>query len=341
MYDLTDYKTKEATNNGDDNITITCLHCGRSLAASNFIPINENKRPKAFIHYSPICDECIEKLAADEDTDFQTLDRICQILDLPYLPKELNRLDNNFRVYAKIYQEGEYQKFGWQDYFEEFQELKKQQLIAAELPLLAEERHRKLRATWGPQYDLEELETLNDLLEGILLTQNVNGALQLDQARKVCKISLEIDKKLMAGEPIDKLSTSMANFVKQADFTPKNTKDSNDFSTFGEVAKWLETRGFINTFYDNTPKDVVDESIRNLEAFNRRLYLTEANMGETITARIEALNQAAGSSEQKTLDSIYGLESFTDEELDERSEEALEIFDMDDSSGADAAGRNI
>ena len=42
-------------------------------------------------------------------------------------------------------------------------------------------------------------------MNGITTTQNINNALQSDQALKICKMSLAIDKKIEAGENFDKL----------------------------------------------------------------------------------------------------------------------------------------
>ena len=89
------------------------------------------------------------------------------------------------------------------------------------------------------------------IYNGILLTQNINGALQTDQALKLCKISFEIDSRIRGGQDIDKLLSSYDKLVKIAEFTPKNAKNANDFDSMGELIKWLEKKGFKNKFYEN------------------------------------------------------------------------------------------
>lgn len=167
---------------------------------------------------------------------------------------------------------------------------------------------------------------LEDLYTGLLATQSVSGALQADQARKLCKISLEIDHAIRAGEAFDKLMASYDKLVKTADFTPKNVKSENDFDSFGEVAAWLERRGWINTYHDDVNKDVVDEVIQNLQAFNQRLYINESNIGEEIAARIDALKIAQ---ELENNYDLSDLEKF--EEYDNTGYETLlhEDFDID------------
>ena len=122
------------------------------------------------------------------------------------------------------------------------------------------------------------------------MTQNISGALQGDQALKICKISLEIDSRIRSGSDFDKMLASYDKLVKTAEFTPKNVKNASDFESTGELIHWLEKRGFKNKFYDNVTRDIVDETIKNIQSYNQRLYTNESGIGDEITRRIEALN---------------------------------------------------
>jgi hypothetical protein len=61
-----------------------------------------------------------------------------------------------------------------------------------------------MRQKWGHHYDDEDLEYLENLHWGLLNSQNIVGALNEDQALKLCKISLIIEQKMRAGEDFDK-----------------------------------------------------------------------------------------------------------------------------------------
>jgi hypothetical protein len=98
--------------------------------------------------------------------------------------------------------------------------------------------------------------------------------------------------RIREGTDFDKLLASYDKLVKAADFTPKNVKNINDFDTCGELVKWMEKNGWVNKYYDNVPRDVVDETIANIQAFNQRLYTNETGIGDEITRRLEALKQA-------------------------------------------------
>jgi hypothetical protein len=105
-------------------------------------------------------------------------------------------------------------------------------------------------------------------------------------------MSYEIDNRIREGSDFDKLLSSYDKLVKAAEFTPKNVKNINDFDSVGELIKWLEKRGWRNTFYDGVTRDIVDETIKNFQNFNQRLYTNETGIGEQITERINALKTA-------------------------------------------------
>lgn len=293
-----------------------CTRCNAAKSGDEYIHVRFWMFADGF---APLCNSCIQQELIAKEWQWSAVDKLCQCLDIPFLPKEFERLrdingDNVFPIYAQIFQEEPYEIYGWQDYFEQFKELRRRHLLELELPEVSEAYLDQLSREWGRNYDEEELLYLEDLYNGMLATQSINGALQIDQARKLCKISLEIDTSIRAGENFDKLMGSYDKLVKTADFTPKNVKSENNFSSFGEVAVWLERRGWMNSYFDGVTKDVVDEVISNLQAFNQRLYINESGIGEQISERIESLKMA------KNLESNYGLED-------------LEEFDKYDNEG--------
>jgi hypothetical protein len=81
-------------------------------------------------------------------------------------------------------------------------------------------------------------------------------------------ISLELESRIRAGADFDKLLSSYDKLVKVAEFTPKNAKNANDFDSVGELIKWLEKRGWKNKFYDGVTRDVIDETIKNIQNYN-------------------------------------------------------------------------
>ena len=287
-----------------------CNTCGGSYGPESFV------KTKSFFYpdgYLPMCADCIEEILEGNNFNWKIVDKLCQYADIPFVPREFERLhkmngNKVFPIYAELFLSKEYEGLDWETYFLEFKELEKAGIISEELPILNK---------WGYNYDDEELNYLENLYEGLITTQNVSGALQNDQALKICKISLNLDSKIREGEDFDKMMSSYDKLVKTAEFTPKNVKNASDFESMGELVHWLEEKGFKNKFYDNVTRDIVDETIKNIQSYNQRLYTNESNIGDEITRRIEALKTAKDLENYYTTEQEYDLEEFENEGYEE------------------------
>ena len=273
----------------------TCNRCQAPQTPESFAPTKS-------IFYAdgalPICNSCIESYLEDVEFDWGEVNKLCQYADIPFVPKEWMRMrdlngSNAFPKYAEVFAQSEYEDLGWSEYFEAFRALKASGELDDELPGIADKKRQQLQERWGANYDDEALRYLENLYNGLMTTQNVNGALQVDQALKICKMSYEIDCRIREGADFDKLLSSYDKLVKAAEFTPKNVKNINDFDSVGELIKWLEKRGWHNTFYDDVSRDIVDETMQNFQAFNQRLYTNESGIGEQITERLNNLKNVA------------------------------------------------
>lgn len=297
----------------------TCSRCNGSFGPDAF------SETKSFFYkdgYLPICNSCIEEYLVKNNFDWEAVDKVCQYADIPFVPSEFERLhemngDKVFPVYAKVFLSSDYNGLDWGVYFRRFKELKGAGLIDDELPVIKEKKLSQLKEKWGANYDEEELHYLEGLYDGMLQTQNVNGALQDDQAKKLCKISLEIDSRIREGSDFDKILSSYDKLVKVAEFTPKNVKNATDFDSVGEVFRWLEKRGWVNKFYDGVTQDVVDETMKNIMNFNQRLYVNESGITEEIERRLSALKNAQELENYYNTDKEYDLDEYDNAGYDE------------------------
>nr|DAH40495.1 MAG TPA: Transcription initiation factor IIE, alpha FINGER, Transcription [Caudoviricetes sp.] len=298
------------------NYTFTikkCSRCGGSFGPENFAP---SRSIFCKDGYLPICNTCLNSYLKENDFSWRAIDKICQYADIPFIPKEWERLremtneDDLFATYANVFQGKEYEGLGWDTYYEQFKSLRNVGLIEDELPKLRDEKFKKLREKWGGNYADEDLVYLEGLYSGLLATQNVNGALQVDQAQKICKISFEIDSRIREGADFDKLLTSYDKLVKTAEFTPKNVKNATDFDSVGELFRWLEKRGWKNKFYDNVTRDIVDETMKNIQNFTQRLYTNETGISEEIDRRVSALQSAKELEDYYDTNKEYDLDEY-------------------------------
>jgi hypothetical protein len=310
----------------------TCSRCNGSFGPDAF------SETKSFFYkdgYLPICNSCIEEYLVENNFDWEAVDKVCQYADIPFVPSEFERLhemngDKVFPVYAKVFLSSDYNGLDWGVYFRRFKELKEAGLIDDELPVIKEKKLSQLKEKWGANYDEEELHYLEGLYDGMLQTQNVNGALQDDQAKKLCKISLEIDSRIREGSDFDKILSSYDKLVKVAEFTPKNVKNATDFDSVGEVFRWLEKRGWVNKFYDGVTQDVVDETMKNIMSFNQRLYVNESGITEEIERRLSALKNAQELENYYNTDKEYDLDEYDNAGYDELMKDEDFQVELDD-----------
>ena len=298
-----------------------CSRCGGSFGEEGFAPTRSIFYPEGVI---PVCNDCIDKLIDEHGGDWQFVDKLCQMADVPFVPREWENIagmnpTGAFAKYAEIFLSSEYDGIAWSDYFEAFRTLRDVGRIEDELPVLADDKRARLKKIWGANYDDQALEYLDNLYQGLLSTQNINGKLQMDQAQKICKMSYEIDRRIEEGTDFDKLLASYDKLVKAAEFTPKNVKNINDFDTFGEAAKWMEKNGWRNRFYDNVTRDIVDETLKNFQGFVQRLYTNESSISEEVNRRIEQLKTTAALEQE----SYYGTNK--DYDLDQFERDGCEV----------------
>lgn len=284
-----------------------CDRCGRLLTTDYFAPTRSPFFADGFVS---TCNDCITGYLKNRDFSWSAIDKLCQWADIPFIVKEwqkiyeMNSPDTVWEVYARVFSSQAYEDLGWDSYHKQYKRLKEVGLIEEEIPLMHDRKVREMQRTWGANYDEEDLYYLEDLYKGLLASQNVSGALQIDQARKLCKLSLEIDSRIRSGDKdVDKFLASYDKLVKSGEFTPKNTRDAANFDSFAELAYWLEKRGKQNRFYDDVTRDVIDETMKNIENYNQRLYVNEGGIGDEITQRLRALE---GVTDQK--ESFYGLD---------------------------------
>ena len=223
-------------------------------------------------------------------------------------------------IYAKMYKKGQYENADWREVNKRYQELAKQGKLHNEIPELQEEEYQKLRRDWGENYTTQELIALENLFQGILNTQNISNKLQSTDVRRICKISLIIDDKIREGVDFKDDLANYEKLVKIAALSPKDVKNANDFNSVGELFAYLEKKGWENKFYDGTNKDIVDETMKNIQLYVRNLYVNETGISEDIERRIEGLKIA------KELEEEYDT---PEDDLDEYEIEGFDLENQD------------
>jgi hypothetical protein len=316
-----------------------CGECGKTYVLSSFLRVNSPLFPSGTVE---ICNNCFQRkidkilkgyteksgLSAEDASRnyfMEIGDFLCQNCNIIFIPEkwiEFNQnnqwnITNSFVLYNKIYCNKQYgDNVNWGVINREYRALERKGLLSDTIEPIAKARLKELKRKWGDEFSEKDLHYLEDLADGILKTQNVNGKLTNDQMIKLCKISLTLDQKIRDGEDIDKTLKSYDTLYKITNFTPKNAKNSEDFESIGELYAYAEKKGWVNPYFTDAKKDIVDETIANLQQFTQRLYLNEGSIGDEITERAKALKEV------KDVNNIY-IDN-EDINLDEYNNEVVE-----------------
>ena len=274
-----------------------CSKCAIEKTTAHYIAVNSKFHNGSL----PICRECIGQMISnekDEDKKWNLVNKLCQWADIPFIPEEWDKIyctkgKDAFGIYCSIFRSEPYNTVDWNMYNEVYLQLKEEQRLEDAIPTLKEKQMNDLRKKWGMSYDDEQLGYLESLHQGLITSQNIVGALNEDQALKLCKISLIIEEKIRAGVDFDKDLRAYDSLAKLSNLTPKNVKEANEFDSFGEVFAYLEKAGWMNKYYDGAVRDEVDNNEKNIKNWLRYLYVNESGVAEEIEERINNLKVAA------------------------------------------------
>ena len=270
-----------------------CIKCNIEKNLIQFLPTKSKLFEEQF---STICRDCTARAIDNvpKEKRWKVVNKLCQWMDIPFLPQQWNELyEKNgfdaFGMYVSMFKNQEYETLDWETYNIMFLKLKEEERVEDAIPELKKNKLKLKRQRWGIDYDEIELEYLDNLYNGIVSTQSVVGSEQEDKAKKLCKIALRIEDKIRAGGDIDKDIRSYDMLSKSANFTPKSSESGEDFDSLGELFAYLEDSGWINKYYQDEIKDIVDETIKQYSLWVQNLYIKETGMAEEIQERIEQL----------------------------------------------------
>lgn len=323
--------------------TKKCGKCGRELALTSFPPSNAIFSDGT--HTFPWCADCLETyFAAFVDKDptaaWNEMDAVCRAANIAFLPNRWTKLYTALKArapfqYLTLLKKAEsYSSIDWREQNAKWEELLAQGRIGEIHEAFNADELKVMRDRWGKQYNEDELRQLQDLYDGIKNSFGVGDAVGEDNARKLAMLSLEIDKCIASGgSGLDKLITPYNKIQANAGFTADNTRDMNSFESVSELMLYMEKTGWKKKFVTDVPRDLVDLTIKDIQAHNTRLYKGESTMSDQIDDKLKAImrveeleNRKAEEDSEAFFDESYlakddillpGLEDTADEDAEE------------------------
>lgn len=309
---------------------MTCSKCGVMKGKDSYY----KSKSEFFLPAgrAPICKNCV-KIYLGNCENLEKANKLCQYLDLAFDPnKWLELLDRKqgetFEFYYEFYQSAQNRDVDWSIVNAVWKKRAEDLKVLENIELNRVNRYAELRMIWG-EYSDDELERLERYYKEIEQTQNVNTAIQKDNARKISKLSLKLDEMIKqndTGTNIKNIVGAIDNLAKSADFTTKSAKNIGDFDSVGELFAWLEKRGWLNSFYDWKSKDEVDKVMKNIQGYCRRIIVGETNLSGDLEKKLDAFNAAQESEEDMSDMEVNG---YTEVDIDaELQSEFDQEFDL-------------
>lgn len=328
---------------------ITCMKCGKTIPSNFTFKTNSPFFPSGYL---PYCGTCLSSIL--DITQIPNMDKLCQWAGWPFNPSRYMLLCKGklqpeaiLNLYYKqyilpLYTQGYTNEVDWSSLNKEWLALaEKDSSLSTLLPEKQKEHEEELRSFWEVDlenivYTIDQLEHLQKLYSDLERTQNIATGAQADQAKKLCRLSLDMDiaQRNHELELYAKLMNAYTSLVKIAEFTPKSAQSNSSFESVGELIAFLEKTGFINKFYDGEQRDIVDKTIKNQQIFLRRLVSGESNLSERIEQRLQRMQvldrmeDGTTSEEEWSYDLHHNddyLDTNTDDYEDEDEDEEFEV----------------
>lgn len=294
----------------------TCQFCKKKKKPADFMPSSGAFWAAGHIN---ICFDCIEKNV--DGNDLNQVDRLLQFANMAFMPQEWRKIWKRegkaaFRKYAHNYYDFNYYKYDWGEQNEKLMDLAKKGLVDGELEELKPEMLRQLKTRWGnlEEYDLIWLE---NYYNSILADYNIQAETQRDQFRKICRMSLSIDKMLQQGQIDKDFMTQYNNFMTSA---LKNVEKNQTgaITSVGQIVEFIERNGYKAKFYDGVSRDEIDMIIENIKEYVADLVRGETNLPEIYAQVKQKYDKASGDKAKAQLEALdSGAEGMVDDDDDD------------------------
>lgn len=266
-----------------------CLYCNERKNISNF---TRSGSTYLLDGYGDYCYTCLG--ARIDPYDLNQVNKYLQYVDLPFHPNEWIELvesdrESALRTYCMKHQFTlKRREVDWTSVNEVWRRRRDEGDFDQKIAIVDYARAARLKEKWGDAYTPEEHDRMEELYEELRRSQPFTTPTQEDQARMLCKASIDIHRKLERGEDFTKSLTSYNNTIKAGGFTAENVRDYNSLESVGELINFLVKKGYTPNGYDRINRDEVDFTIANQQNFLRRLVLNEPSLAEQVAQRQEA-----------------------------------------------------
>lgn len=154
-----------------------------------------------------------------------------------------------------------------------------------------------LAMKWGKMYSAADWVALEKMYNDFQNSFDIQDAATDKTLMFICKTSLKMDQSLDIGDfdTYQKLSKVYDAQMKSSKFTAAQNKDekTKQFDAIGELVAYCEkTKGAIPEYVIDTPLDIVDKVIDDLQTYTRNLITSDSGLAQQIEEYIKKRERA-------------------------------------------------
>ena len=160
---------------------------------------------------------------------------------------------------------------------------------------ISDEERKAMCLKWGKSYTPEDWVYLEDLYNQMMESYDIQTAAHIDTLKLICKTSLKCNQLIDLGdvESFQKMSKVYDSLMKSGKFTAaQNKAETGEFlDSIGELVAVCEQEGFIPRYYIDKPNDKVDETIKDMQLYTKRLVEEETNLSELLEEAVKSMQK--------------------------------------------------
>lgn len=193
--------------------------------------------------------------------------------------------------------------------------------------ILTPEEKRELYLKWGA-YRPDQWLKLEQMYAEFLDSYDIQSAGHIDTLKLICKTSLKANELIDLNdvEGYQKMSKVYDSLMRSGKFTAnQNKNESNNFvDSISEIVAMCEKEGYIERFYTDEPKDMVDKVLWDTKNYLHTLVTEEMNLGDLIANAVRQIQDEQGKEQEMTDEEIFD----NNEDID--ASEIMTVEDFED-----------
>jgi len=261
-----------------------CGHCKKNKTLTHYFsarnPLMHNRKIS-------ICKECVEEQIHFEE--YGEAQYFLTLMGLPFVEDAWERCLRDpapIGQYVKLMNLGQYASLEAATIhrIKSYSEAFDHDPYQAQLDTLTDDEKGYLKAKWGDHYTFIDCLKLEEYAEQMMEDYDIDTRSHQDYLQKIAKVSLIIDGMIRDGDydGVKKMSKTLDDLMKSAGFAQstksKDAKTDSGFNAFSVLFEMAEKKGFIPKYATDEPKDIVDTTIKNLQAWTYQLIAKEPDL---------------------------------------------------------------